>query len=170
MPLRDGRMLAIRSFEPQYAEVVADWLANPQDARWAAPQTDYPICAANVLAWADKSDHPFLGFVAGELLPVVYGEVNSFQEATGNESWLGHLAVAPARRGLGLGGAFCQSLLHFAVHVLHRDAVSLVVFPDNASAIACYQRAGFKITGTERKTFPSFPGEYELVRMTWTRA
>ena len=58
---------------------------------------------------------------------------------------LGNIATLPEFRGQGLGtivtGALCRNLLKTV------DVIGLNVKTDNADAIRCYQKLGFKITG-----------------------
>ena len=43
--------------------------------------------------------------------------------------------------------------------------VLLVVFPDNLSAVRCYERAGMSVQGQERKIFPATGKEHLFLRM-----
>lgn len=89
--------------------------------------------------------------------------------------WLGHLLVDPARRGLGVGRALTERLLRYAFARLNARRVTLVVFPENAVAIACYRAAGLHLDGHESHFFPNCESTVRMVRMAvmagdWSRS
>jgi [ribosomal protein S18]-alanine N-acetyltransferase len=61
-----------------------------------------------------------------------------------------NVAVDPAARGRGIGTAMLEELLERAGHA---EQYTLEVRPSNASAIALYERFGFRSTGTRRRYY-----------------
>ena len=56
---------------------------------------------------------------------------------------LGRLAIAPAHRGRGLGGALVRELCRTGSENLGVDTYSLFVLPGNERAVRLYERLGF---------------------------
>jgi ribosomal protein S18 acetylase RimI-like enzyme len=79
--------------------------------------------------------------------------------------WIGHFLVDPMERGRLRGVRFAQALLARAFTNHAASEVLLVVLPDNAVAIRCYERAGFVIVGEERKYFETTRREHRFLRM-----
>ncbi len=104
----------------------------------------------------------------GEDDPVAYGEVNRLSRATGRY-WLGHLVVNQERRGEGFGSQLARKLLAYAFERLNASEVSLVVFPGNRQAIACYAAAGMAPDGYEVHEFATAGRAERLMRMAVRR-
>lgn len=151
-------------FRPELAALVASWIQNEHEAFWLAPRTRPPIDARKVLDWAGPGIHQLILFDGRLRVPVAYGEVNLL---AGRERtfWLGHLLVDPVRRGGGMGRALTEQLLRYAFARLNARRVTLVVFPENAAAIACYLAAGLRLDGHESHYFPTCESTVRMVRM-----
>jgi ribosomal protein S18 acetylase RimI-like enzyme len=78
--------------------------------------------------------------------------------------------VDPRHRGRGLGRQLTRLLLRRAFHRYGAWRVSLVVFPENAAAIASYRAAGMYEDGYERHYFASYSRRKRLLRMVATSA
>lgn len=172
--------LRLAPFERCYAPLVAGWTGVPIDAYWLAPRTPPPITAAKVLGWirpgtsamllseeqgSDRSDRPCEDARA----PLAYGEINILEGHT-RAYWLGHLLVAPEHRGRGVGRQLTEHLLRHAFERFNARRVTLVVFPDNKAAIACYESAGMRIDGHEDHHFAVYGHTVRMVRMAVTRS
>lgn len=96
--------------------------------------------------------------------PVAYGELNVLDRGY-RSHWLGHLVVAPHARGQGLGRALTELLLARAFEVHESRRVTLVVFRENQSAIACYRKAGMRPDGFEHHFFEPYNRGARLLRM-----
>ncbi len=81
------------------------------------------------------------------------------------QMWIGHFIISPAHRGRLVGTRFAQSLLACAFSTHSAADVLLVVFPENTTAIRCYQRVGMIELGHERKFFRSTGREHAFRRM-----
>lgn len=159
----------LRSFDVRWSGEIVRWVSDGQALRWLAPGTVWPLTSEKVAAWARSDGFAATGWVAEDASPIAYGEVNPMRRRKGCY-WLGHVIVKPSRRGRGIGLAFVRALLHHAFENLHGRLVALIVFPDNAPAIECYLRAGFRVAGEEAHQFRQGAPQETLLRMEINRA
>jgi len=104
-----------------------------------------------------------LRWPAGGELPLGYAELNPMRSDS-RHFWLGHVVLDPKRRGQGQGKRFVQMLLRWARAELSARRISLVVFPDNQAAAACYLKAGFSLRGEEYHRFAPDRPRHRLLR------
>lgn len=164
---RPNEAFRLAPFEPRQAALIASWVSSPQDALWVAPHTPPPITASSVLHWQDqgRSGHVLLDAHGA---PVGYGELN-VQDASLGHYWLGHILTDPSLRGRGIGRALTRRLLQRGFGLLGARRITLVVFPENAAAIACYRAAGLRDDGWETHDFPPYARRDTLLRMAVNR-
>jgi RimJ/RimL family protein N-acetyltransferase len=158
----------LRAFEPIWADHIAGWARDPQEAYWLAPKTRPPLTAASLLRWIEPGHAPYLLWEEGGAAPVAYGEVNRLLRAR-RQYWLGHLVVDPERRGRGYGVALVRGLLQEAFEQRGAVRVTLVVFAENVPALACYRRAGMHEDGWEWHNFPLYGKRECLLRFAAER-
>ena len=161
------RPYALSAFDNLFAAQVARWTTSDDELCWLAPGTRPPLTAAKVSSWRREGGRPIL-FWAGGPDPVGYGELNQMPHES-TAYWIGHFVIQPAARGRGLSHIFFRGLISYAFESLRAGEVLLVVFPENAPAIRCYQRNGLVITGRESKYFKSTNRQHEFLRMTIPR-
>lgn len=159
--------LALQPFAPEHAAVVAGWCQSDLELHWLAPSTPPPLTAAKVAAWKQPHGQPYMLVYGPEDAPVAYGELNPMQKDM-QHFWLGHLIVCPAQRRRGIGKALVEQLIKHAFLRWRANRVSLVVFPDNESAIACYRRCGMAFRGREHHQFNHRGPRYCLNRFEIT--
>lgn len=70
------------------------------------------------------------------------------------------MGLVSTHRGRGLGGPMLEALLDWAAGNPRLEKVWLGVFPDNARAIALYERIGFVEESRSRRHFKLGPGRY----------
>ena len=144
-----GERFELTALQAVHIPILQSWIRTPADLRWLAPNTSWPLTAEKIMEWTVRGGEAKVlrslsdGGIAG------YGEVNSFDRRS-RETWIGHVIIAPGRRGRGLGFALVEGLLRHAFEFLKASRVSLIVFPENAAAVNCYLRAGFRVVGSER--------------------
>lgn len=163
-----------RPFQDEHAPEICSWVVTPEDVRRLAPGTDPPLTPQKIIAWRRPGGRSFiwpanavlhelaerhpLDRMSSESLrirgdgPVGYAELNPMPNDP-HHLWVGHCVIHPALRGMGFGFRFVRELLGVATHTLAARRVSLIVFPDNTSAVRCYRRAGFVEVGPERHEF-----------------
>jgi RimJ/RimL family protein N-acetyltransferase len=160
--------LRLTPFEAGYADRVLSWVRSPREAYWLAPRTKPPLTIEKLRAWARPGRIPLMLVAPEQPEPLAYGELNVLNERR-REYWLGHLIVDSQQRGRGLGRRLTELLLRRAFDRLAARRVSLVVFPENAAAVACYQAAGMCDDGYETHYFAVYRRRERLVRLVATR-
>lgn len=161
--------LDVRPFRPEDADVITRWVGSDDDLRWLAPGTVPPLTADAVRAWRKPGGHAFVLSESTSPDPIGYGELNPMR-ADHRHWWLGHMIVRSDKRGCGFGHAFLQALLDRAFHDLAANRISLIVFPGNHAAIACYRRSGFISVSEEYHRIGAHTPENRLLRMEIRRA
>jgi ribosomal protein S18 acetylase RimI-like enzyme len=84
-----------------------------------------------------------------------------------HKGFLWGMYVAPEARGRGAGATLVTLLLETAVPIVAQVRLSVVT--TNASAIALYERHGFKVYGTEPRALKSAAGHADEHLMVWFR-
>ena len=151
------------AFDDVWAERVVSWARDAREAYWLAPKTKPPLTAAQLLRWREPGHNPFMLVPRGSAAPLAYGELNRLG-LTRRQYWLGHLVVEPPQRGRGYGLELTRQLLHEAFERRGAQRVTLVVFPENEAAIACYRAAGMRDDGFEWHTFAAYGTRECLLR------
>ena len=116
------------------------WVLDPDEARNWANLADVPGDPSMFATWhADPDVHPFLLIEDGAAIG--YGEI--WVDSDLGEVELARILIKPACRGNGAGRRLVNLLLAEAAKSKLPNAF-VRVYPGNAVAIACYQRAGFR--------------------------
>lgn len=160
----DESQTRLAPFEVCHADRVLSWVTTPQEMYWLAPKTRPPLTARDVMSWQAPGHQPFMLLRATPGVPVGYGELNALTGVP-HSYWLGHLLVDPAQRGCGYGVALTRRLLERAFVHAGATRVTLVVFPENAAAVHCYERAGLRRDGYEAHYFEVYKRREQLLRM-----
>ncbi len=155
----------LSAFDVLHAPAVASWITSDRELTWLAPATPPPLTAAKVAAWGRGQSHRLLLWIEASADPVGYAELNKMPRRP-DRMWIGHCVLDPNYRGRGLGKRFVQALCCRAFRELAAIDVSLVVIPENRSAIACYQKCGMIIDGRERKHFETTRRSCDFLRMS----
>ena len=153
----------LRVFDPRCAGLVVSWVRTPEELFHLAPKTAPPLTTAKVLGWCWPQGYPLLLWPTGGELPIGYAELNPMRSDS-RHFWLGHVVLDPRRRGQGQGRRFVQALLRWSAAELGARRLSLVVFPDNQAAVACYLKAGFSLHGEEYHRFAPDGPKHRLLR------
>jgi ribosomal protein S18 acetylase RimI-like enzyme len=127
--------------------LVASWATSVEELdRWAS-RREHPLAPTALETWhADPDVHAWI--LEEDGTPVAYGEV--WHDDEEGEAELARLIVDPRRRRQGLGVALVRGLSSVAARAGFDD-VWVRVVPENAAAIGCYRRAGFRRTSPERE-------------------
>lgn len=158
------RSTCLTSFDLLYAPLVSSWVQSERELEWLAPGTAPPLTAHKVATWGENDSNRFLYWREGDNSPGAYGELNRMPDRT-NNMWIGHVVVAPERRGLSYGAELSAALVNRAFVVHRVNAVLLVVFPENDRAVRCYRRIGMVAMGQERKRFKTTNRVHTFLRM-----
>lgn len=155
-------------FEPAFAEQVLSWVRDACESYWLAPRSPPPLSVAEVLRWSKPDHNPYLLWAGDRQAAVGYGELNRFAGPR-RHYWLGHLIVDAALRGQRYGVQLTRLLLEEAFVQRGARRVTLVVFPENTAALACYRAAGMVDDGCEWHSFPAYGRRACLVRLAAER-
>lgn len=161
----ESRPFSLSPFDKLFAPQIAGWPGNDEELLWLAPGTMPPLTAVKVASWQRDGGYPFLFWADGTDAPAGYGELNRMPNDR-RSFWIGHFVIRPTLRGEGLSHVFFRGLITHAFESLRAAEVLLVVFPENAAAIRCYQRGGMIVAGREKKYFKSTGRRHEFLRMT----
>ena len=151
-------------FTKQWAPAIVRWVQSNQELFWLAPATAPPLTVEKVLAWVREDRHAYLLWSGEADQPIGYAELGLMPGEPG-QMWLGHCLIAPSHRGCGFGRQFVGLLSRAARRRHAARRLLLVVFPDNAAAIRCYQQEGFSTRGHERRYFETTGRRHRLLRM-----
>jgi ribosomal protein S18 acetylase RimI-like enzyme len=158
---------ALSDLRPGDAEVIAGWVASPEELRaWAGPGVNWPVRPSDLAHWRAEPDvRPHVLLYEGDL--VAYGEIWSDRQE--REVELARLIVRPDMRSRGIGRCLVRSLLEVAASTGWPVAY-IRVAPENAPALACYDRAGFtRVPADEQQRYNrGQPVEYLWLRIQLT--
>lgn len=158
---------ALSHFDPLFAPMIAKWPRDKSELTWLAPGTKAPLTASKVVGWAKPGGYRLL-YWAGGPAPAGYAEINPMHGLNG-QWWVGHFIIDPALRSRGLGRRFFRALVRIAFESLAAEQMLLVVFPENESAVRCYEQGGMTIEGREQKLFASTRKRHVFLRMVLRR-
>lgn len=159
--------MKIVPFEQDFGELIASWVQSDSDLRLLAPGTVPPLTAEKIIGWKKPGGAAYLALEGRLSRPVGYGELNPMRLET-RHFWIGHVIVEPLLRNCGIGRQFVRLLLSEAFDRRKAEKVSLVVFPENVSAIHCYESCGFERVGDELHRFASGGRKERLLRFEAT--
>ncbi|HEX3690346.1 MAG TPA: GNAT family N-acetyltransferase [Solirubrobacteraceae bacterium] len=159
--------LALRAFAPEDCERLLSWI-DSEDAmyQWSGARSfTWPLDQGQLrrdLAAAGPTELMFAATdAAGEMVGHVRLEVNH-RHRLGH---IGRVAVAPRRRGRGLGTALMRELARHAFGDLELHRLQLGVYTFNTAAIACYRAVGFVVEGRARDSTLGSGGYWDGLTM-----
>jgi ribosomal protein S18 acetylase RimI-like enzyme len=116
------------------------WFPDAASCRlWGGPEFRHPFTPASFREDAKVDSLPSWALVADDGSLVAFGQ---YYRRLGR-CHLGRLAVAPDRRGRGIGSRLVRELAGVGTRELAADGLSLFVLPGNEPALALYRRLGF---------------------------
>ncbi len=155
-------------FDAATAPIVARWARTDAELFWLAPKTLPPLTCEKVLSWTAEEGCPLLLQRDGAVDPIGYLELNQMPGEP-HHLWMGHCVLSPEARGTGVGKLMVRMLMTEGFRHRRARRLSLVVFPDNEAAIACYLSAGFVHAGEQTKYFYVTGRQHRMLRMTCDR-
>ena len=120
-------------------EEVASWIGAKKDCRiWGGPLVSYPIRLDALIEAIDfQVDNSYVFKVKERVL--AFGQVI---KKTKGRNHLARIITSPDSRGKGHGRELCNALISVAAE--SGDMITLNVYRSNHTAIALYERLGFK--------------------------
>jgi ribosomal protein S18 acetylase RimI-like enzyme len=136
----DNHTLQLIKATEAHAPQIMTWFPDEHSARiWGGPAFRFPFTSETFLADSKLAVLPSYVLVRDR------GELCAFGQfyLRAGRCHLSRLAVAPTRRGRGLGTQLIQMLMQEGTKTLGVTESSLFVHITNTSALALYQRLGF---------------------------
>jgi RimJ/RimL family protein N-acetyltransferase len=149
---RPNQALSLRPLGPGDCERLLRWIETEDDLyQWSGARSfSWPLDRGQLLRDLDASGGPRMLFAAvaedGELAGHVMLDCNHHHR----HGLIGRVAIAPDRRGRGLGSALMRATVRHGFDELGLHRLQLAVYTFNATAIACYRSVGFVVEGESR--------------------
>ena len=138
------REMHLRKYQPSDFALLAQWVTSPTLLfQFAGTDFIYPLTQEQLDHYqATYPDRLFCVACLPNNEPFAFGEIIPQDN---NIPRLGRLLVGDTtRRGKGLGAIFVQLLVDKCVQRFRCQYVELYVLRDNAPAIRCYEKVGFR--------------------------
>jgi RimJ/RimL family protein N-acetyltransferase len=150
-------MIELKYFERSDFKQLINWIDSPEFLlQWGGPQFDYPLNESQLEKYIenannDNSDTLVYKVIHKETGNVI-GHISLSKIDRKNKSArIGKVLVGDKNiRSQGIGQLMVKEILKIAFEELKLHRVSLGVFDFNKSAIACYEKVGFKKEGLLR--------------------
>jgi ribosomal protein S18 acetylase RimI-like enzyme len=136
-------VLFLRKFEPRDDASLVSWLRTPEELYlFTGPRLRWPLDIPQLDGL--RADESFTQFTA-ELEGTAVGHIELVSTGEG-QARVARVLVAPELQGRGLGEQLVRAVLAEArARGIH--SLTLFVLPDNARAIALYEKVGFEHRG-----------------------
>ncbi len=158
----------LRPYSDDQFRLLASWITDPYILfQSSGTYFSYPLTRGQIEDYLIR--FPERRFYFGydrEQEPYAFGEIIP---KPGHPPRLGRLLIGePERRGKGLGGIFVRELVAEIRHTLNPGAVDLFVLENNAPAIRCYEKVGFRFLPHEQfeLLFGGTPYQVKKMRLT----
>ncbi len=130
----------MRPFVAAEAEMIAHWAATPEDLWRLTGTYEFPLTAAQIVAWNYEASYTFTLRREGDL--VAYGEI--IEDEVDNDVEIQHLIVAPDMRQQGCGQAMLSRLCAFLAASQSFQEVWARVGRDNIPALRMAEAVDFQ--------------------------
>ncbi|MBM7604526.1 RimJ/RimL family protein N-acetyltransferase [Metabacillus crassostreae] len=166
-------MIELRYFDRSHMDQLINWVKTPEFLiQWGGPAFHFPLDLKQLEDYmensnTDNSDCLIYCVILKDTGNVIGHISLSTIDRENNSARIGKVLVGDESvRGKGIGYLMIVELLKIAFNDLHLHRVSLGVFDFNASAIACYEKAGFKKEGLLRDCRKVGQGYWSLWEMS----
>lgn len=142
--------MRLRPYRATDGNYIADWIGSEEaHIKWSAGRIVYGFTGEQLTArlseaeliWGDMS----FTAVTDEGHPIGFFSMNINYED--NSAFLMRIIVDGSRRGKGFGTQMLALAAKYVFEIAGCDQMSLVVFDENAGAVKCYEKFGFKSDG-----------------------
>ena len=148
----------LREYQSEDFASIRTWVNDAQVTRYLstrfwAPQTT--VDTQEFLSRMMQSSHNAFNYVIADAQDGRYiGQLDMFRvDWRLRQGEIGMVIAQEGDRGHGLGTEALQLLTRFAFDTLGLERIELEVHMDNASAIRCYEKAGFVLEGVKRHAY-----------------
>ncbi|MEI5907560.1 GNAT family protein [Bacillus spongiae] len=150
-------MIELKYFERSDFKQLINWIDSYEFLlQWGGPGFDYPLDESQLEKYIEKANDvnsdTFVYKVMNKETATIVGHISLGKIDRKNKSArVGKVLVGDKNaRGQGIGQLMMTEILKVAFNELHLHRVCLGVFDFNLSAIACYEKTGFKKEGLLR--------------------
>jgi ribosomal protein S18 acetylase RimI-like enzyme len=155
----DNPTLQVTKATEAHAQQIMTWFPDEHSCRvWGGPAFRFPFTPESFLTDSKLAELPSYVLLRDPAELCAFGQ---FYLRAGR-CHLGRLAVAPTQRGRGIGTQLIRMLVREGTKTLGVTESSLFVHTTNTSAMALYQRLGFKCA-----TYPEpdlmLPNSYYMI-------
>jgi RimJ/RimL family protein N-acetyltransferase len=160
--------LTLRPLQPADCERVLGWIETEDDLyQWSGARSfSWPLDRGQLLRDLDASggSRPVFAAVDGgrEMVGHVMLDTNPHHRL----GLIGRVAIAPDRRGRGLGTALMRETVRHGFDELALHRLQLTVYTFNVAAIACYASVGFVVEGESRDSTRGSAGYWNSLTMS----
>lgn len=166
-------LIKLEKFEISDVQTLASWIPDKEFLlQWGGPAYTFPLTDEQLRAEIGlmSSEPPKSLMFTAKIVDTneVVGHIQLLGiDLVNMSARIGRVLVGNKNlRNKGIGVKMVNEILHIAFETLKLHRVDLGVFDFNKSAIACYEKAGFKIEGTLRD-FRKINDEYwSLINMS----
>jgi RimJ/RimL family protein N-acetyltransferase len=150
-------MIELKYFERSDFKQLINWIDSPEFLlQWGGPEFDYPLNESQLEKYIENANNDTSDTLVYKVIHKetgnVIGHISLGKIDRKNKSArIGKVLVGDKNmRGQGIGQLMVKEILKIAFEELKLHRVSLGVFDFNKSAIACYEKVGFKKEGLLR--------------------
>ena len=130
----------LQAFDEAWLPELMGWFGHADACRvWGGPSFRFPFTRDTFRADARLDSLATFALTIDDATLIGFGQYY----LRAGRCHLGRLAIAPAHRGRGLGGALVRELCRIGSADLGVETYSLFVLPGNERAIRLYERLGF---------------------------
>jgi len=152
-----GRYMRLRPYiECRDFEYLKNWITDERTHNlWCANLIPYPLTREGMRSFLEKDAADWGGsaYVATEDDGETAGFFCYSLDLTANEGFLKCIVVNDQKRGQGYGKKMLHLALRYAFTVTGAETVQLNVFEQNATAVHCYEKIGFKVRTRSENAF-----------------
>jgi ribosomal protein S18 acetylase RimI-like enzyme len=145
-----SKQATLLPFQKTWIPEILSWISSPTDlVLWSGNTFPRGLSSSLFLKHLDRADLTSIAQLDPQEKLLCYGEV---VRMSASRCSFCRIIVRPDSRGLGLGKAFCQQLLHWSLQNRGYTEVILNTLGNNQKALSCYQSIGFTIASRKKKT------------------
>lgn len=147
-------MISLRPFSKNDFIFLKQWITGERLCiQWSGPHFRYPLDDVQLgkyLSLVEDNDIPDIGFMAvmkGEDTPVGHIKIGAVDRGAGTAALQFVIIGDNEKRNRGIGSGMVRNAAAYGFEILGLQTLTLKVFDFNISAMACYVKNGFEVTG-----------------------
>lgn len=151
------KAIVLKPFAREDIPLLIDWVETPEFLmQWSGAQFRFPLTEEQLEEYwrmsCEKDRNVYSYSVVHKEQQQVIGHLSFTVDPVNQSARIGKVLIgAPSMRGKGIGSQMIQQALMILFEEMQLHRVNLGVFDFNQSAIACYERIGFRREGLMRE-------------------